>query len=203
MKRLYAFYAIVVAICAAASSPAAFAVSTGDFLAETGIGALCGLGVTSAGLALLSLVNETTSGNDDNVALMVAGAAVVVAAWPAATATGVYLTGEAVDGPSANKGAAWGWPTLAAYGESALFGGVVLILEATRGNVRDDDLNDIYFGIFLVDVVSKPFLVTYVYNRVKKPASPPESRLAVEPYVSLAAGGDGGAVPLYGVTLSF
>ena len=190
MKRATAFSAIVLSIYAAAFAPAAFGVSTGDFLAEAGIGALCGFGAVGGGYALSYFGNETMSGNDDNVALMAAGAT-LVAAYPAATATGVYLIGEAVDVPSANKGAAWGIPTLAAYGATlVLVGGTAA---AGFGHV----------GV-AADVVSKPFLTAWVYNLVKKPASAGESRgPALEPYLAAATASDGEPVPVYGVAFSF
>jgi hypothetical protein len=203
MRRFRAFHAIVFATCVAAFSPAAFAVSSGEFLAEAAVGALCGYGVTTAGFALVYLANDATSHNDGNVALVATGSALVVAAYPAATATGAYLTGEVLGGPSANKGAAWGWPALAAYAETVVLGGTALILSATNAAANEAEVNDIGFGLFLLDVVSKPFLVAYVYNKVKEPASPVDSRLAVEPYVCTSAASDGRPVPLYGVTLSF
>lgn len=197
MRRFRAFHAIVFALSAAAFSPAAFAVSGGEFLAEAGVGALCGYAVTSVGFALVYLADDAVNNDDGNFPLVAAGSALVVAVYPAATATGVYLTGEAVGGPSANRSAAWGWPAIAAYAETALLGGTALILAATDGDANEAAVNDIAFGLFVLDVVSKPFLVTYVYNKVKEPAAPRESRLAVEPYVC------GGAVPRYGVTLFF
>jgi hypothetical protein len=190
VKSFRAFRAIVSAICAAAFSPAAFAASTGDFLAEAGVGALCGFGAAGAGYALYFYGNETMSGNDDNVALMAAGAT-LVAAYPAAAAAGAYLTGEAVDGPSANKGAAWGIPTLAAYGATlVLVGGTSAV---GFGHV----------GV-AADAVSKPFLTAWVYNLVKEPAPAGESRSpTLEPYVAAARGSDGAPVPVYGLALYF
>jgi hypothetical protein len=131
------------------------------------------------------------SGNDDNVALMAAGAT-LVAAYPAATATGVYLMGEAVDGPSANKGAAWGVTALASYGVSA----VLWIGSAYLGGG--------YIGPAADVVLAKPFLTPLIYHAAKKPASAGESRgPALGPYVATTTGSDGTLVPIYGVALSF
>ncbi len=67
------------------------------------------------------------------------------------------------------------------------------------------DIDDVFFWYGFIDVVTKPFLVTIVYNKVKKPAGPRREsrRAAVRPYVSAAAGEGGRPVPLYGVSLSF
>jgi hypothetical protein len=180
----------VIIVHAAAFSPAAFAASTGDFLAEAAVGALCGYGAAGAGFALFYYGNEWMSGNDDDLALMLAGTT-LIAAYPAATATGVYFTGEAVDGPSANKGTAWGLPTFAAYGATVvLVGGTAA---AGAGHI----------GV-IADAVTKPFLTAWVYNWVKKPAAAGESRgPTLEPYVAVTTAGNGAPVPVYGVTLSF
>jgi hypothetical protein len=190
VKGFPVVFAIVLIMSAAAFSPAAFGASAGDFLAEAGIGALCGFGAAGGGYALYYFGNETMSGNDDNVALMAVGVT-LMAAYPAATATGVYAIGEAVDGPSANKFAAWGIPTLAAYGATfVLVGGTAA---AGYGHI----------GV-AADAVSKPFLTAWVYNLVKEPAPAGECRgPALEPYVAAASGSDGELVPLYGVTLYF
>ena len=190
MKEFVGLAVTVSIVCAAAFSPAAFAASAGAFLAEAGIGALCGYGAAGAGFALFYFGNETMSGNDDNNALMAGGVA-LMAASPAATATGVYVMGEAIDGASANKGAAWGLPTLAAYGATVvLVGGTAA---AGAGHV----------GV-IVDAVAMPFLTAWAYNAVKKPAGASESRLpSLEPYVAVATAGEGPPVPLYGVTLHF
>ena len=118
---------------------------------------------------------------------------------------GCHVGAGAVGEGAPNRGEAIGYATLAAYGETALLSGVVLVVEATHRDVKDVYMNDIYLGIFLFDVVSKPFLVTYVYNKVKKPARPGTDtrRPAVSPYAGVATGERGRPVPLYGVTLSF
>jgi hypothetical protein len=96
-KGFAGFSATVIIAYAAAFSPAAFAVSTGEYFAEAGVGALCGDAVAGAGFALFFFGNEAMSGNDDNTALM-AGGVTLMFASPAATAAGVYFMGEAVDG---------------------------------------------------------------------------------------------------------
>ncbi len=174
----------------AAGAPAAFAASTGDFLAEAGVGALCGCGAAGAGFGLYFLGTETTSDNDDNEALMAAGGILMVTS-PAAMAGGVYLMGEDLDGPSANKFAAWALPTLAAYGSSVVITYVAGVAGAG------------YVGA-IVGAAAMPFLTAWAYNAVKKPAPAGESRLpSLEPYVAAAAGGNGRPVPLYGLTFSF
>ena len=180
----------VITVCAAEFSPAAFAASTGDFLAEAGVGALFGYGAAGAGFGLYYLGNETMSGNDDNVALMAVGVT-FMAASPAATATGVYVMGEAVDGPSANKGAAWGLPTLAAYGSIVVFLGAGAAFGAG------------HIGV-IADAVIMPFLTAWVYNLAKKPVTADESHSpTLEPYVAVARGGNGRPMPLYGLTFCF
>jgi len=132
-------------------------------------------------------------------------AVAIWAAYPFAAALGCHVGAGAVGESAPNRGAAIGYATLAAYGETALLGGAVLVIKATHRDVKDVYMNDIYLGLFIFDVVSKPFLVTHVYNKAKKAAPPPsESRLpSLEPYVAAAAGSDGAPVPLYGVTFSF
>ncbi len=128
----------------------------------------------------------------------------VVAAYPFAAALGCHVGAGAVGEGAPNRGEAIGYTTLAAYGETALLGGVLLIYEATHRDVKDVYKKDVYLGIFLFDVVSKPFLATYVYNKVKKAApAREEGRVSFEPYVGMIAGKDGRPVPLYGVTFSF
>ncbi len=132
------------------------------------------------------------------------GATAVVAAYPFAAALGCHVGAGAVGEGAPNRGEAIGYATLAAYGETALLGGVVLVLDATHRDVKDVYMNDIYLGIFLFDVFSKPFLVTYVYNNAKKAApAGEEGRVSFEPYVCTIAGEDGRAVPVYGLTFSF
>ena len=185
MRRIIRISITVIIVHAAAFSPAAFAVSTVSFLAEAGVGTLCGSIVSGAGIGL-AIYGEY----NDNGALAVAGVA-LMAAYPAATATGVYFTGEAVDGPSANKFAAWGLPTLAAYGATVVVVGGTIA--AGAGHI----------GV-IVDVVTKPFLTAWVYNWVKKPAAAGESRGPnLAPYVAVTTTGNGAPMPVYGVTLSF
>jgi hypothetical protein len=118
---------------------------------------------------------------------------VIIAAYPALTALGVYAMGEAVDGPSANKLASWGIPTVAAYGASGIFwAGSIAI---GYGN----------FGL-AVDAVTKPFLTAWIYNIVKEPAPAAVETSrgpTLQPYVATAVGEEGRPVPLYGLTFSF
>ena len=124
----------------------------------------------------------------------------LLAAYPLAAATGTYLLGEGLDGPSAEKGATFGRTAFAAYGQTLVFA----FAAGMVGMAEGVDSSDALKWAFWVDVSTKPFLTTYVYNSVKRPAAGPrDSRLAVEPYVCTAAASDGGAVPLYGVTVSF
>jgi hypothetical protein len=187
MRRLRTFHAIVFATCAAAFAPAALAVSAGDYFAEAGIGALCECVAIGGGVAVMA---ARESHSEITVNYLIAG--VIIATYPAAAATGVYLMGEAVDGPSANKGAAWGVTALASYGVSAVL---------WIGSVY---LGGGYIGPAADVVLAKPFLTPLIYHAVKKPASAGESRgPALEPYVAAARGSDGEPVPLYGVTFAF
>lgn len=186
MNRSFAFRPIVFAICTAAFAPAAFGVSTGDYFAEAGVGALCECVALGGGLAVYSAGDPHSE-----ISINMFIGAIIIGTYPAAAATGVYFMGEAVDGPSANKGAAWGITTLASYGVSAIFW------------VGSAYLGGGYIGP-AVDVVSKPFLTPLIYHAVKKPASAGESRgPTLDPYVATARGSDGEPVPLYGVTFSF
>lgn len=132
------------------------------------------------------------------------GATALAAAYPFAAALGCHAGACAVGESAPNRGETIGYTTLAAYGETALLGGALLVIKATHRDVKDVYMNDIYLGVFIFDVVSKPFLVTYVYNKAKKaaPASE-EARVSFEPYIAAATASDGAAVPVYGVTFSF
>ncbi len=189
MKGFAGFSPTVIIGCAVAFSPAAFAVSTGDYLAEAGVGALCGYGAAGAGFALFFFGNEAMSGNDDNTALM-AGGVTLMFASPAATAAGVYFMGEAVDGPSANRFTAWALPTLAAYGSSVVVSFVAVVARAGHVGVA-------------VGAVAVPFATAWAYHAVKEPA-PAESRgPTLEPYVAVTTAAPSHVVPLYGVALHF
>jgi len=180
------------ALAAAGAFPAAaFGVSGKTFAAE-------------AGTAFAYEVMDFAAGGAIAGGAGVYPAVAIWAAYPFAAALGCHVGAGAVGESAPNRGAAIGYATLAAYGETALLGGAVLVIKATHRDVKDVYMNDIYWGVFIFDVVSKPFLVTYVYNKAKKaaPASE-EARVSFEPYVAAAAGSDGAPVPLYGVTFSF
>jgi hypothetical protein len=128
----------------------------------------------------------------------------IAAAYPAAAAFGADVGARTAGDPAPNRLDAFGYATIAAYAESALFVGTVLVLKRTHRDVRDVYMNDIYLGILLFDFVSKPFLVSCVYNKARKePPTRKESRISLAPYVCAADSTDGKKTPLYGVTLSF
>ena len=180
------------ALAAAGAFPAAaFGVSGKTFAAE-------------AGTAFAYEVMDFAVGGAIAGGAGVYPAVAIWAAYPFAAALGCHVGAGAVGESAPNRGAAIGYATLAAYGETALLGGAVLVIKATHRDVKDVYMNDIYLGLFIFDVVSKPFLVTYVYNKAKKAAPvSEEARVSFEPYVAAAAGSDGAPVPLYGVTFSF
>lgn len=189
-------YLTVLALAGAGLPGAAGAVAGKTFAAQVGdayafeaidfvlAGALGGLGIsTGAGLY---------------------PATVVVAAYPFAAAFGADVGARAVGDPAPNRGEAIFGAAVAAYAETALLYGAALAYETTHRDVSDVHLKDVYAGLLLFDIISKPFLVTFFYNHGREPAAPAEeSRLAVEPYISLGAGGDGRSVPVYGVAVSF
>jgi hypothetical protein len=125
----------------------------------------------------------------------------VIYAYPLAASFGAFAAGEGTDGPSENAGAAFGYTALAAYGQlGAFLGGAAVYNAAT------DYADEPYEAAVFADAALKPVTVTLTYNLVKKPSAPPhsESRApTLQPYVCAATASDGGAVPLYGVTLSF
>jgi hypothetical protein len=123
---------------------------------------------------------------------------VVYFTYPLAASVGAFAGGEGADGPSENAGAVFGYTVLAAYGQRGIF-----MAGAALYNATTDYQDEPFENATYVDAALKPVVVTLTYNLVKKPASPPESRLAVGPYVCAATASDGRPVPLYGVTLSF
>jgi hypothetical protein len=197
---------LVSALCGlalAASAPAA-ATSAGAAAAEIGGAVLFGGAAALFGYEIAHTYNPTEGWLHDTVVSAnpfgVGFGWVVFAAYPLAASTGTYLLGEGLDGPSAEKGATFGRTTFFAYGQTL----VLAFAAGMVGMAEGVDSSDAYKWAFWVDVSTKPFLTTYVYNSLKRPAAGPrESRLAVEPYVCAAAASDGGAVPLYGVTVSF
>ncbi len=129
----------------------------------------------------------------------------VAAAYPFAAAFGCDVGARNVGESAPNRREAIGYATLAAYGETALLGAVAFGIHAAFPDVEDVYMGDIYLGFFLFDVVTKPFLVTYVYNEVKKPAAAlaENGRLSVQPMVAATRSADGGPLPIYGFTIGF
>jgi hypothetical protein len=190
----------------AAFSPSEAGASTGQVVAEIGGAAFLEAGTLFLGTEIVRhcSLGGLRSPEIDTTRRVNPGGYVIgltlIAAYPLATATGAYALGEIIGKPAANKGAAFGITTFAAYGES-----LALAFAANMiGKAEGVDSSTVLQWAFWIDVSTKPFLTTYVYNKVKNPAAPPpDSRLAVAPYVCAAAASDGGAVPLYGVTVSF
>jgi hypothetical protein len=196
--------AVLCGLALAASAPAA-AAGTPCVAWQVGGAVLCEAGVGLLGYAITRDAFGDPGGDspfDDTHEVNGAGALIgitVLGAYPLAAAAGTYFVGETVGGPAANGGATFGVTTFFAYAQTFLFVGAAAAVRAIDNDVGEEA----YVWAFAVDAATKPVLTTYVYHKVKKPASPADSRLAVEPYVSVAAASDGGAVPLYGVTISF
>jgi hypothetical protein len=184
------------ALAAGALPAPAHGASVGEFVSESLVAGLAELGALSlaAGLAAASSGWETGTDNPGGLAL----AGILAASYPLAAACGAYCMGES-HSPSENKGPALGTTVLAAYGQLLVVAGVA----GTVYKATDINSGDVIVTAAATDIFTKPIFVTYVYNAKKKPASPADSRLAVEPYLCAATASDGGAVPMYGVTVSF
>ena len=185
----------------AASAPAA-ATGAAGVAWQVGGAVLCEAVVGLAGYGLMDQALGGANDSDNTYSGNAAGFFIglpLFAAYPLAASAGTYLVGEKVGGPSANKGTTFGITTFLAYAQTFLFVGAAATVRAV-----DDDIGDeAYVWALAVDAATKPVLTTYVYHKVKQPASPADSRLAVEPYICTATASDGGAVPIYGVTVSF
>jgi hypothetical protein len=173
-------------------SPKTFAAGVGDAYALMAVDFLLAGAVAGVSWAAEVEVGVYASG-------------IVFGAYPFAAALGCDAGSRAAGDGAPNRLEATAYATLAAYGETALLGGIGLLYDKTHRNVRDTSKGDLYLGLLIADVVTKPFLVTYVYHRAKKPVAPDgeEGRVAVEPYVDVAAGYDGRPLPLYGLSFSF
>ena len=115
-------------------------------------------------------------------------------------ATGTYVLGEKFDGPAENKAPTFVVTASAAYAQSFLL--------ATAANAFANNETygaDVIKWAVIIDLVTKPFLTTYVYHKIKRPRleAGGSRRPSLEPYVATATGNDGKAVPVYGVTLFF
>ncbi len=195
-------------VCGFALAAGAPAVATGAVGVACQIGGAV-LGEASAGflgytLALSAFPNANGSdpvcGTDGvNGAALFMGIS-LFAAYPLAAAAGTYFVGENVGGPAANKGATFGMATFAAYYQTLLLVGTAAAVRAL-----DDDVGgEAYMWALALDAATKPAVTTFFYHKAKRPArGTAESRLAVKPYVAVAARGDRAPVPLYGVALSF
>jgi hypothetical protein len=194
---------ISLALAAAGAFPAAaFGVSAGAYWAQIGIGYLAVSAAVGSELMVLNRLEETKAGDPSRGRLEIAAISIGVA-YPVVTAGAVYFAGEAFDGPSARKTRTWGFTTLAATGQSVVLIGIGYAIITGGSSWEDATAGAV---IAAADICSKPFTTALWYHRFKEPAAeePPESRLpTVEPYVSLAAGGDGRAVPVYGLTVGF
>ncbi|MGD8718306.1 MAG: hypothetical protein PVH29_05730 [Candidatus Zixiibacteriota bacterium] len=173
-------------------SPKTFAAGVGDAYAFMAVDFL--LAGAIAGLSWAAEVE---------VGLYATG--VVFGAYPFAAALGCDAGSRAAGDGAPNRLEATGYATLAAYGETALLGGIGLLYDKTHRNVRDTSKGDLYLGLFIADVATKPFLVTYVYHRATKAPAPGEANrgLILEPYVDVAVASDGRPLPLYGLSFSF
>lgn len=193
--------AVVCGLALAAWAPAA-ATGAAGVAWQVGGAVLCEAGV---GLAGYGLMYQALSGADTNDNMYSGDAGgfflglSLFAAYPLAASAGTYFVGEKVGGRAANRGATFGITTFFAYTQTLLFVGGAAAVRAVDSDIGEEA----YAWALAVDAATKPVLTTYFYHKVKKPASPSESRLAVEPYVSVAAASDGGAIPIYGLTVSF
>ena len=188
------------ALAAAGVFPAAaFGVSTGEFILETFIAGLAEYGVVSLA-AGVGMVSGSWGGGDPEYPAGIAASYLLFGSYPLAATCGVYFVGEGAFAPSENKGAAFGITVLSAYGQTLALAGTAALVDAAS-----DDIDEgAYTTAFIADILTKPFLVTYVYNKVKKAApAREEGRVSFEPYVCTVGGEDGRPVPLYGVTFSF
>lgn len=185
------------ALAAAGVFPAAaFGVSVGDVLLETAMAAVFEGLALYAGTAIG--FGAAYAGSEPGEAV----GAVVFFTYPLAASFGAFAAGEGAYGPSENAGAAFGYTTLAAYTQLAVFLGGAALYNAATDYAHDEP----YEAAIFADAAFKPVVVTLAYNLVKKPSTAPrpESHLpSVEPYVGTIAGEDGQPVPLYGLTFSF
>lgn len=174
----------------------ALGASVGEFVSESLVAGLAELGVLSLAALLAAASSGWETGEDNPGGLALAG--VLAASYPFAAACGAYCMGEK-HAPSENKRPTFGMTVLAAYGQVLVVAGVA----GTVYKATDVNSGDVIVTAAATDLLTKPLFVTYVYNVKKKPASPADSRLAVEPYVTAAKGSDGAPLPLYGITVNF
>lgn len=189
------------ALVAAGFFPApAFGVGADVFIFEVVAAGFGEFAVISVGVSIALASTSWGSGDEDFVPGLVAAYA-IFSAYPLAAAGGAYLVGENVAAPSENKGAAFGITVLSAYGQTLALAGTAALVDAASGDIDEGA----YTKALITDILTKPLLVTYVYNKAKKPAqTPAESRgPTLEPYVAVTTAGNGAPVPVYGVTLSF
>lgn len=201
MKTLTKILTSLALAAAGAFPTAAFAVSAGEFIVEALIAGLAEYGVV--GLAAgVGMVSSSWGGGDPEYPAGIAAFWLLFGSYPLAATCGAYFVGEGAFAPSENKGAAFGITVLSAYGQTFALVGTAALVDAAS-----DDIDEgAYTTALITDILTKPLLVTYVYNKAKKPSTAPrpESRLpSVEPYVCTIAGEDGRPMPVYGVTLSF
>lgn len=175
---------------------AAHGVSAGEFVGESAVAGLAELGALGLAIVVGMCSSGWETGEDNPAGLAVA--VVLAASYPFAAACGAYCVGESFT-PSENKGPAFGTTVLAAYGQTFAVGGIAAAVYVTTDVSRGDVIDT----AAATDILTKPLLVTYVYNAKKKAAPRRYGRLALEPYFCTAAASDGRAVPIYGVTVSF
>lgn len=207
MKKVKITRGAVLAVLVLAAAVPSSRASAGDVLWEVGAAALCEAGAGLLGYAITRAAfgDPYNKGPfDDTHEVNAAGALIglsLFATYPLAATAGTYLAGEKAGYPTANKGATFGYTTLAAYGQTLLFVGGAAALRAA-----DDDVGEeAYVWALAADAATKPVVTTFVYHKAKRPTRPPEdSRLpAIEPYVCATTGEDRSGLRLYGVSLSF
>lgn len=172
------------------------------YWSEVGWGSLTG-GLVAAGGAALAWGSQPiydAYGNPDETQ---AGAGIVIfGCYPAVMSTTIYVVGEKEDGRSSNGFTAWGLTTATAYVVPAVAFSAfrALALATTSGEA---DLTNIVPAVIVG--ASQPFAAAWVYNKIRKPPAPADSRARpeVRPFTATLPAGKGSVVPVYGLSLSF
>jgi hypothetical protein len=163
-------------------------------VAEAGGGLVAGVGLAVATRAAVEAADGGRSPAN----------AAALPAYLIGTGAGTWLTGELLDGRSANPRAAF-FGAVGGSGAGIGAGFAVLLLGYGVGFVSGEAGLCFYMAGFATTVAAPPILSAVLYNSIKKPREAGASALTVTPSITALSPRGRGAAPTlaYGFSMSF